>query len=69
MIALTRVTGETVYVNPDLVLYVEETPDTLITFRDGQRLIARESAREVARRILHHARRVRGLAPGEGGER
>ncbi len=59
MIGLTRVTGEKVIVNCDLVLFVEETPDTLITFRDGQRLLVREKADDVVKKAMVYRRLTR----------
>lgn len=68
MVALTRINGETVYVNPELILFIEETPDTVMTFRDGQKLLVREGARDVVGRVISYARQVRGLlADLEGG--
>ena len=56
MIKLTRVTGETIVVNSDLILYVEETPDTMLTLRDGQHMLVKENADEVVRLALEYKR-------------
>ena len=61
MIELTRMNGQTVYVNPELVLFMEKTPDTMLSFRDGQKLMVKEDPREVVMQAIRHARRVRGL--------
>jgi flagellar protein FlbD len=50
-----------VYVNPDLMLFIEKTPDTMVSFRDGQKLMVKEEPREVVKRMILHARRVRGV--------
>ncbi|WP_336250257.1 flagellar FlbD family protein [Stomatohabitans albus] len=52
MIELTRLNGTTFYLNEDLIQVVEETPDTLISLIDGQRLVVRESARDITRLII-----------------
>jgi flagellar protein FlbD len=52
MIELTKLNGSTVSVNPDLIRTVEATPDTLITFTDGQTLMVRESVKELAARFV-----------------
>ena len=47
MIELTRISGQKVLVNPDLIEMVEETPDTLIAFTTGRKLIVKESRQEI----------------------
>ena len=47
MIELTKLTGQKILVNPDLMEMVEETPDTLIVFTTGRKLIVKESRQEV----------------------
>jgi flagellar protein FlbD len=59
MIVLTRINKERFVVNADLIKFVEEVPDTLITLRDDEKMIVRESADEVIRRIIEYVRAVR----------
>jgi len=47
MIELTRISGQKVLVNPDLIEMVEETPDTLVAFTTGRKLIVKESRQEI----------------------
>jgi len=56
MVELTKLTGEKIVVNSELILYIEETPDTIVTFRDGQHLMVREKAEEVVRRAIEYKR-------------
>jgi flagellar protein FlbD len=65
MVELTKLTGEKIVVNSELILYIEETPDTLVTFRDGQHLMVREKAEEVVRRAVEYKRLAR--APWSAG--
>ena len=51
MIELHRINNASVYVNPDLIKYVEETPDTLLTFTDGKTLMVKEKPTEVCEKI------------------
>lgn len=60
MIAVTRLNGSRFVVNADLIKYVEETPDTVLTMRDGERLVVRERAQEVVSMAVEYARSVRG---------
>ncbi len=59
MIVLTRLTGRPMIVNADLVKTVEETPDTMVTLLNGDRIIVKESMAEVVRRAIDYARQVR----------
>jgi flagellar protein FlbD len=58
MIRLTRLNNEPIVVNTERVLYVESSPDTLVTLSNGERLHVRESVEEVIERTLQYQRRV-----------
>ena len=62
MIPVTHLNGKPFVVNADLIKYVEETPDTVLTMRDGERVVVRESAQDVVARSVAYARSVRGPA-------
>ena len=47
MIEVTKIHGTKVLINPDLMELVEETPDTVITFTTGRKIIVKESRQEV----------------------
>ncbi|MBS7338956.1 MAG: flagellar FlbD family protein [Suilimivivens sp.] len=47
MIELTRINGTKVLVNPDLMELVEETPDTVVAFTTGRKIIVKESRQEI----------------------
>ena len=47
MIEVTKINGSRVLVNPDLIELVEETPDTVIAFTTGRKIIVKESRQEV----------------------
>ena len=51
MIILTRLGGNEMAVNPDLIERAEPTPDTVITMVDGHKLVVAESIEEVVERI------------------
>jgi len=59
MIRLTRLNGARFIVNAELIKFVEEVPDTLLTLRDGERIMVRESGDEVAAAALGYARAAR----------
>ena len=47
MIEVTKMNGRKVLVNPDIIELVEETPDTVVLFTTGRKIIIKESRQEV----------------------
>ena len=47
VIEVTKINGNKVLVNPDLIELVEETPDTVIIFTTGRKIIVKESRQDV----------------------
>ena len=58
MVQLTRLNQEAFLLNPDLIEQVEITPTTVITLSNSHKLLVRESAEEVLKRILEFRRSV-----------
>ena len=58
MITVTRLSNISIVVNPDLIAFIEETPDTMITLSNGEKLIVKETVSEVIRRILNYRRSI-----------
>ncbi len=58
MIRLTRLNNQPLTVNSDLIKFVEQSPDTLITLVTGEKLVVRESAEEVLARLIEFRRSV-----------
>lgn len=61
MISLTRLNHSEIYVNAELIEYVESTPDTVLTLTTGAKLLVEESAPEVVSRVIAYRQRVTGL--------
>lgn len=59
MIRLTRLNERPLVVNADLIQFVEETPDTVITLVNHEKLVVREPVDEVVRRAVDYQRTVR----------
>ncbi|MBZ5503152.1 MAG: flagellar FlbD family protein [Acidobacteriia bacterium] len=65
MIHLTRLNNQPLVLNADLIKYIENAPDTVITLLTGEKLVVRESADEVLDRIAEfHGRFYRRAGPG-----
>lgn len=62
MIKVTRFSGEQFWVNPHLIEFIEETPDTVISLVTGKKIVVKESATEIGEKIISYRRRL-----GEGG--
>ena len=58
MIQLTRLNSHPLTVNSDLIKFVEQAPDTVITLVNGEKIVVRESAQEVLERIVEFRRSV-----------
>jgi len=63
MIQVTRLNGKMMIVNAELIRFVEQTPDTLITLISGDKLLVKEPMDEVVRRAIEYARSVRTFSP------
>jgi flagellar protein FlbD len=74
MIELTRLNGNPMVLNSDLIKTAEASPDTMLTLITGEKLIVRETCAEVMERILEYRARLlasvaRHLPPGVNLER
>ena len=60
MIQVTRYGGEeqSFYVNADLILFLEATPETVLTLSDGKKIRVKETVDQVLGRILEFKRRI-----------
>jgi len=58
MIQLTRLNSHPLVVNSDLIKFVEQAPDTVITLITGEKIVVRESAKDVLERIVEFRRSV-----------
>ncbi len=58
MIQLTRLNSRPFTVNSDLIKFVEQSPDTLVTLVNGEKLVVRESVADVVARVIEFRRSV-----------
>jgi flagellar protein FlbD len=64
MIQLTRLNNKPLAVNSDLIKFVEQAPDTVITLINGEKIVVLENAEQVLQRILQFRREIlRGAWP------
>ena len=58
MIQLTRLNSHPLALNSDLIKFVEQAPDTVITLVTGEKIVVRENAQEVLERVVQFRRSV-----------
>jgi flagellar protein FlbD len=58
VIELTRLNGNPLVVNSDLIKTAEAAPDTMLTLITGEKLIVREDCREVIERVTAYRARL-----------
>lgn len=65
MISLTRLNNQQFVLNADLIKFIENSPDTVITLLTGEKLVVRESVDQVLQRISEfHLRYYRRIGAG-----
>lgn len=61
MIYVTRLNGDGLMINADMIEFVEATPDTIITTVTGKKINVTESTDTVLERIIEYKRQITGL--------
>lgn len=62
MILLTRLNNRPLVVNSDMIKFIENTPDTVITLVSGEKIVVLETVAEVMDAILNFRCRVAAAA-------
>jgi len=58
MIEVTRTNHRKLTINAELIVFVEETPDVVITLTTGAKILVKESAKEIVSRVIDYKRRI-----------
>lgn len=65
MIQLTRLNNQPLVVNSDLIKFIEQAPDTVITLVTAEKIVVRENVSQILERIVQFRRSVlNGIFPG-----
>lgn len=64
MIRVTRLNAKPLAINAEMIVFVEETPDTVITLSTHDKVLVKEPADEIIRRVIEYGRKVRGAIEG-----
>jgi flagellar protein FlbD len=66
MIELTRLNGQKLFVNCDLLKCAEASPDTVLTLLTGDKIVVRESCEDVVALAVSFRARILGAAWPDG---
>jgi flagellar protein FlbD len=58
MIELTRLQNQKIIINAELIEFIEETPDTMISTTTGKKVMVKEPVAEVIERVIAYRRRL-----------
>lgn len=58
MLNLTRLNGQKIVLNLDLIETMEETPDTVITLTTGKKLVVKESVNQIVSDVIKFRRMI-----------
>ncbi|OQX86249.1 MAG: endoflagellar protein [Candidatus Latescibacteria bacterium 4484_7] len=62
MIKVTRLDDRKIVINADLIESIEQTPDTLISFTTGRKLMVREDLEDVLQMVIDYRSKVHAYA-------
>lgn len=65
MIELTKINGAPIVLNSDLIEYIEETPDTVITMTNGEKVVVQDRMVEIIEKVVRFRRVISGLVETE----
>jgi flagellar protein FlbD len=52
MIKVTRLNGQLIVLNADLIEFVEEIPDTIISLTTGKKIMVQENAEQIIEKVI-----------------
>ncbi len=65
MIVLKKINDAPIAVNSDLIQYIEETPDTIITMTNSDKVVVQERMADVIQKVVHYRRLINRLVETE----
>jgi len=58
MIKVKKLNGKEFVVNCELIQYLEETPDTVLTLTTGQKVLVAETADEIIDKVIEYKAKI-----------
>ena len=59
MIRLTRLNDREFVLNCEMIQYLEQTPDTVVTLSNREKIVVKEGLQEVIARVIEYHRAIR----------
>ncbi len=58
MIQVTKLNNSQLHLNSDLIKFIEQSPDTVVTLINGEKILVREKPEEILRQVLKYRRSI-----------
>lgn len=58
MILVTRLDGSKYYINPEMILTIECTPDSVITLKNNIKFVVRDKADDIVQRFIEYQQKI-----------
>lgn len=58
MIEVTKLNDKKILINSDLIESVEETPDTVLSFTTGKKIVVKESRQEIKNLVISYKKEI-----------
>lgn len=58
MIEVTRLRGNKIVINTELIEVIEETPDTVITLTSGKKFVVSETSEQLVKLVIDYKRKI-----------
>jgi flagellar protein FlbD len=66
VIAVTRLNGVSIHVNAEMIVFVEATPDTVLSLVNGDRVVIREPPQTIVDAVIAYRRAIHNWEPRVG---
>jgi flagellar protein FlbD len=58
MIKVTRLNNTELWISPHQIEFIEETPDTVISFVSGKKIVVKEKIDEILKKIIEYRNKI-----------
>lgn len=58
MIEVTKLNNKKITINADLIESIEETPDTVVSFTTGKKIVVKESRQEIKNLVISYKKEI-----------
>ena len=58
MLEMLKLSGETIWINPDHILSIEGVPDTIVTLTNGEKITTQDSVETLTNRFTQYKKEI-----------